>query len=165
MHTGRWLLLGGGVVVLLALVGIGAVGVLSDAQLDPEQTVELRSNGDVVTTVDVAVAETRAEREDGLSVYQPLDPGEGMLFIHDTERTQEYWMNGMSFGIDIVFIGDNCTITTIHHAEQPAAGETGREDKHRYSGVGKYVLEVPYNYTVDRVQPGDTVTFAGGCPA
>ena len=52
------------------------------------------------------------------------------------------------------------TITSIHHAERPAEGESGTEQHHQYAGEGQYVLEVNYGWTTARgIEVGDIVTF------
>jgi hypothetical protein len=63
-------------------------------------------------------------------------------------------MRRMAFPLDIVFVDANGTITRIHHAPT----ESDDEDLTRYRGTGKYVLEVPMNYTTERgIEEGDTV--------
>lgn len=105
-------------------------------------------------SVDVQVADTPRMRYVGLSATEELPPGEGMLFVHTTEDTQTYVMRGMEFPIDIVFIGADGEVTTIHHA--PA------DSDERYTGHAKYVLEVGLHET-DRVgiEVGDRVRIEG----
>ena len=83
-----------------------------------------------------------------------------MLFTYDSEGSHTYVMRGMSFGIDIVYIAANGTITRIHHAPEPPEGTDGED--YEYPGTGQYVLEVNYDWTTrhnvtegDRVELGD----------
>lgn len=119
-------------------------------------TVTIASEGEVVTEVEVRVADTYEKRYTGLSDTESLGPNEGMLFVHDDESQYAYVMRDMDFPLDILFVAENGTITRIHHAElEPNASEGGLT---RYRGVGKYVLEVPYGYTNETgVEEGDTV--------
>jgi len=39
-----------------------------------------------------------------------------MLFVHDETGKHAYVMRGMSFGLDIVFVAPNGTVTEIHEA-------------------------------------------------
>jgi hypothetical protein len=119
-------------------------------------TVTIASEGEVVTEVEVRVADTYEKRYTGLSDTESLGPNEGMLFVHDEESRHAYVMRDMDFPLDILFVAENGTITRIHHAElEPNASEGGLT---RYRGVGKYVLEVPYGYTNETgVEEGDTV--------
>ncbi|ELY72632.1 DUF192 domain-containing protein [Natrinema pallidum] len=106
--------------------------------------------------VDVAVADSGVERYTGLSDHDSLEPGNGMLFVHDEEREQTYVMRGMDFDIDIVFIDADREITTIHHARAPGPDEDGEEL--RYTGRGKWVLEVPRGYANETgIEVGDEV--------
>ena len=75
-----------------------------------------------------------------------------MLFVHGDAGNYAYVMRDMAFPIDIVFIGPDRHITTIHHAEVEEPPLT------RYRGYARWVLEVPYRWT-DRhgVAVGDRV--------
>lgn len=109
-------------------------------------------NGDPLAAVEGRVAATWREQYIGLSETDSLESGAGMFFLHDTEKERAYVMREMAFPIDIIFIDADGTITAIHHAEveEPPLTE--------YRGVGKYVLEVPYHWTVDNgIEVGDTV--------
>lgn len=108
-----------------------------------------------LATVEVRVADTRAKRWLGLSDTANLLAGEGMLFVHESEREREYVMRDMSFPLDIVFVGADERVTTIHHAPVP----DGDADR-RYGGRGKWVLEVPRGWTNDTgLNAGDRVTI------
>ncbi|MFB6101405.1 MAG: DUF192 domain-containing protein [Haloplanus sp.] len=120
-------------------------------------TVVIRDqNGTQLATVDVWVADTWTKRYVGLSRTDALEPGQGMLFVHDEEGNHAYVMRDMDFPLDMLFIAENGTITTIHHAPLPSA-RTGGDLEH-YSGRAKYVLEVPMGYTNETgVEVGDRV--------
>ncbi len=55
----------------------------------------------------VEVAKDDAGRIRGLSGRESLAPGQGMLFIFDTAGNHGFWMKGMKFPLDIVWIRDN----------------------------------------------------------
>ncbi|MBV0902612.1 DUF192 domain-containing protein [Haloarcula salina] len=112
----------------------------------PATTVAVRERGagEALGTVEVRIAETGTQRFVGLSETESLGPDEGMLFVHESEETHTYVMRNMSFPLDIIFVAENGTITTIHHAPTPPEGEQYSE---RYSGYGKYVLEVNRGWT------------------
>ncbi|WP_248895627.1 DUF192 domain-containing protein [Haloplanus halobius] len=114
-------------------------------------------NGTQLATVDVWIADSFTKRYTGLSDTTALEPGQGMLFVHDQEGNHAYVMRDMAFPLDMVFIAENGTITTIHHAPLPPEG-AGGNDLTRYSGRAKYVLEVPMGYTNEtRIDEGDRV--------
>jgi len=113
-------------------------------------------DGATLATVRVRVADTTAKRYTGLSETSSLAADEGMLFVHPSEGEHTYVMRRMDFPLDIVFVDANGTITTVHHA--PVPEETPSEDLVRYSGRGKYVLEVPMGFTDEHgVDVGDRV--------
>lgn len=115
--------------------------------------------GTTKAEVDAAVADTWLERHSGLSDHDSLDHGEGMLFVHAYERERTYVMRDMTFAIDIVFVGSDGEITTIHHARAPEPGEDGTDL--RYSGRAKWVLEVPRGYTNETgIEVGDEVVIS-----
>lgn len=134
------------VVALVAVAVAYGAGVI-DAGSDERATVTVRDeDGTRLATVRVRIADTWTERHEGLSGAESLDDGEGMLFVHDKSGTRAYVMRDMAFPLDIVFIGADGTITTVHHAPLPPEG-TPNNELTRYRGRGKYVLEVPYGYT------------------
>ncbi|MFC5971037.1 DUF192 domain-containing protein [Halomarina salina] len=111
-------------------------------------------------SVDVRIADDRVKRYAGLSYTDSLGEDEGMWFVHDGTDSRTFVMRGMSFGIDIVFVSANGTVTAIHHAEEPPEGVDG--ESLSYSGEGKYVLELPYEWTTDHgVTVGDCLDAAG----
>ncbi|WP_435196729.1 DUF192 domain-containing protein [Natronomonas sp. EA1] len=118
----------------------------------------LAENGTELGAVRVAIADTFQKRYTGLSETESLPENRGMLFTYDEEGNHTYVMRGMDFGIDIVYIGADGRITTIHHAPEPPEGADGNE--FRYPGRGQYVLEVNYNWTTRRgIEEGDRVVI------
>jgi uncharacterized membrane protein (UPF0127 family) len=51
----------------------------------------------------VEIANTDATRERGLMFRQAMDPGHGMLFIHDRQEPLAYWMKNTLIPLDILF--------------------------------------------------------------
>jgi len=118
-------------------------------------------SGDHLGTVDVRVADTATKRAIGLSRTDALGPDEGMLFVHEAEGRHRYVMRDMAFGLDIVFVDANGTITEIHHAD-PAGPITPELLLTRYAGEGRYVLEVTRGWTNETgVEVGDRVDVTG----
>jgi uncharacterized membrane protein (UPF0127 family) len=110
-----------------------------------------------LATVQVRIANTFQARYTGLSETDSLGPDEGMLFVHNEEAEYTYVMRDMAFPLDIIFVAENGTITTIHHAPLPPEG-TSESELQGYSGRGKYVLEVNRGWANRTgVSVGDTV--------
>ena len=110
--------------------------------------------GDSLATVETRVADGFAKQYVGLSETDELADDEGMLFVHDETGKHAYVMRGMSFGLDIVFVAPNGTVTEIHEAAPDSRPYT------RYAGTGRYVLEAPRGWSErNGVGPGDRLVF------
>ncbi len=55
----------------------------------------------------VEMAITKEAQEIGLAGHKRLEKNEGMLFIFPKKDFYGFWMKGMSFPIDIVWVNDN----------------------------------------------------------
>jgi len=117
-------------------------------------------DGEAKGSVTAAIADTGDKRLLGLSDAESLPEDGGMVFVYDAPRESlTYVMREMDFGIDIVYVDGDRTITRIHNAPEPGPNEDGEEQ--RYPGSGQYVLEVPYEWTDRRgVEVGDSLEFA-----
>jgi len=107
-----------------------------------------------LATVEARVADGFVKRYVGLSATDDLPGDRGMLFVHGDTAERAYVMRDMAFGLDILFVAADGTITVIHEAEPEARPFT------RYRGTGQYVLEVPRGWS-DRhgVETGDRLVF------
>jgi len=134
------------VIALLAVQTGAWVDVVGTGEYERTNVTAVDANGTELATADVRIADSHAKRYVRLSNTESLGPDEGMLFVHDDEDERAFVMREMVFPLDIVFVGANGTVTTIHHASLPADG-TGEGDLERYRGTGKYVLEVNRGWT------------------
>lgn len=152
-NTRSLLLLAVFVGALLALYSFHPPVTLLDPAEHERTTVTITDeDGSEIATVDVRVADTRDQRQVGLSRTDSLENGTGMLFVHSSSGTQTYVMRNMSFGLDIIFIDSDGTITEIVDAPAPP------DDDSPYRGTGQYVLEVPRGWSAEMgVGVGDTV--------
>lgn len=149
-------------VVALAAAMVVQLGVVATPWSEDQAEVRvLDDGGEPTAVVDVEIADTPADRYTGLSDHDSLADGEGMLFVHGSEDERTYVMRGMDFGIDIVFIGADREITAIHSAPEPGPGEDGGNQ--RYTGDGRWVLEVPIGYADENgIETGDEVEIETG---
>ncbi len=110
-------------------------------QVAPLQTTEITVGG-VPLTVELAVE--AADKSRGLGDRDGLEPGTGMLFVFDSASPRSFWMKGMRFCLDIIWI-ENGAIQGA--AESVCPDPAGTEDADRPSYVSpvpvSYVLEVP----------------------
>jgi len=61
--------------------------------------------GQNIFTIELAI--TEAEKEKGLGYRDSLAPNHGMLFPYDHSEKYSFWMKGMRFPIDILWIRDS----------------------------------------------------------
>ena len=94
-------------------------------------------------TIGAEIADTSPLQIRGLSYRDELLPGAGMLFVFDSHQVRSFWMRGMRFCLDIIWIDDGriagaaenvCPMPEVPEADLP-----------RYSSEVpvSFVLEVP----------------------
>lgn len=105
---------------------------------------------------EVQLADTVAERRQGLSGQDALENDEGMLFVFEEKGKHGFWMKDMKFSIDIIWIDENLTVI---HLEEGVSPDTFPES-FAPSVDAHYVLEV---YTgqaeAQGIDLGDRVTL------
>jgi len=67
----------------------------------------------------VEIAETNEEKARGLSGHKELLGNEGMLFVFEKGSADSFWMKGMTFPIDIIWIKDNKISYIVYDAPVP----------------------------------------------
>lgn len=95
----------------------------------------------------------------GLTKYNTLKDDQGMLFIFDKPGNHPFWMRGMKFPIDIVFISGDSVVATY---ENLPAAKTTDPNIPTYGGdvLADKVLEVSAGLvTKYNIKKGDKVTI------
>jgi hypothetical protein len=96
-------------------------------------------------SIEVEVVRTREEQARGLSERDSLAWGSGMLFPYERPAFVSFWMKGMRFDIDIVWIRDGRIVGIAGRVPYPpdpeAAPATARSPE-----LIDMVLEVPAGY-------------------
>ena len=64
-------------------------------------------------SVKVFIAQTSADREQGLSDIVALPQAVGVLFVFDTPGTYGFWMKGMHFPLDLIWIDSHQKIIGV----------------------------------------------------
>ena len=112
--------------------------------------------------IEVEVATTAAQSERGLGYRDALPADAGMLFdLHTTHRA-EFWMKGMRFALDMVWIGEDKRVASIT-ADIPPQPGVPDDQLLRYASDTpvRYVLEL--NADAARrlgLAPGSQLSFA-----
>ena len=65
------------------------------------------------------IADSEAERVQGLSGRSNVPPGSGLLFIFDRPERYGFWMKDMLISIDIIWLADDGTILEIEEGVSP----------------------------------------------
>ena len=102
--------------------------------------------------VNVVLARTRTEIEQGLSGRDPLARNEGMLFVFDKDDTYAFWMKDMKFSIDIIWLAVNGTVVDLAENVSPST----YPQSFRPKVPARFVLEVPAGFAREyMVRVGD----------
>lgn len=72
-------------------------------------------------TVQSSVARTVAERSRGLAGRTRMAEDEGMLFVFDQRGLYQFWMQGMLFPLDIIWIENGRVVDLMRGAPVPSS--------------------------------------------
>lgn len=143
----------------IALV-LGGVLLLLACACDPGALLGSNPDGWVEVKgrrVAVEIAETPEEQEKGLGERDSLAWGHGMYFEYDQPAFYAFWMKGMRFSIDIVWIRKGRIVDLDSHVpfEEGGNGPTLRP-----AVLADAVLEVPAGYAdAEGWHVGDRVRY------
>lgn len=106
----------------------------------------------------VELAVTPQEKERGLSWRKTLAPDHGMLFLYGNKGKFDFWMRGMQFPLDFIWISDKKIVDIAVNVPPPKGDEAPVQLAPKIP-VDK-ILELPAG-TVAKygIQAGDDVTF------
>lgn len=68
---------------------------------------------------EVEVADTMLKRAKGLSGRKTIEENKGMLFLFSKPTKQSFWMAGMNFPLDIIWINENKIIDISKNVQPP----------------------------------------------
>lgn len=85
----------------------------------------------------VTLADTPAERQQGLSGVESMRAEEGMLFVFEAEGDYMFWMKDMNFPIDILWINNDLEIVYIEENLSPDTYPT----RYGSTAPARFVLE------------------------
>ncbi|MGH8109750.1 MAG: DUF192 domain-containing protein [Arenimonas sp.] len=89
----------------------------------------------------VEVADTFEERQRGLMFRDELAKDTGMLFIHDIEEQQAYWMKNTHIPLDILYFDKDRKLVSAQE-RVPACSAGDRCPPYASEGPSLYVLEL-----------------------
>jgi uncharacterized protein len=94
-------------------------------------------SGRELCRIEAEPAVTPHELARGLMFRPYLPPRYGMLFIHDRDEVQHYWMKNVVIGLDMIFINGKNEVVHIHPDAEPH-DETAISSRY----PARYVLEI-----------------------
>lgn len=155
--------------VLVASAGPAVSGVAQSPNLPPwragfpeaRQTIEI-TVGSTPLVVDLAL--TPEQQQLGLGYRNGLEPGTGMLFVSSESSERTFWMKGMRFCLDIIWIEDSKIAGAAEGACPDPKGTPDAERQRFPSGQPvTYVLEVPAGWlAANGYGPGTPVEIPSG---
>lgn len=112
-------------VIILVLVIFGAIYVSFNQSLvgrwfpvtTSSAATLLRINS---TEISVEVADTPEERSQGLSGREKLASNSGMLFVFPEVNKYQFWMKGMKFSLDFIFIREGKVVDLLANIAPPS---------------------------------------------
>lgn len=142
----------------------------SEATITPVNNQEVTNNGVIRTNlktipvkilrlrVTAEVADTQESRSLGLGGREGLPEETGMLFVFDSEAKHSFWMKGVRFPIDIIWMDEDKEV--VHFVKNATPDSEGSLEIYTPPIGAKYVLEVAGG-TIDEfgVGLGNKATF------
>ena len=110
----------------------------------------------------VEIADDEAERARGLMFRDRMEAGHGMLFIHEQQGPQAYWMKNTRIPLDILYFDDDRTLVS-QQRDVPPCTLGNRCPSYASDAPARYVLELNAGEAARlQLQDGATITFGPG---
>lgn len=112
----------------------------------------------------IEIADDDAERARGLMFRDALPSGHGMLFIHDAEEPQAYWMKNTKIPLDILYFDDERKLVAQQRDVPPCSLGDGCPS-YPSDAAARYVLELNAGEAARlQLKDGDELRFGPGIP-
>ena len=131
-------------VSLVVLGMVGSISLLSMPYFNSLEAVKNKAEIKIDNQIIIAeVAHDEESRTKGLSGRESLNINEGMFFVFEEPGIYPFWMKGMKFPIDMVWIDSDNKIVNINENVPPEIG-VADENLAQYKSDGpiKRVLEL-----------------------
>lgn len=113
----------------------------------------------------VELAKDDAERARGLMFRDSMEQDHGMLFIHDAQEPQSYWMKNTKIPLDILYF-DNDRKLVSQQRDVPPCSLGDACPPYPSDAPARYVLELNAGQAERlKLQDGATLTFGPDIPA
>ena len=113
----------------------------------------------------VEIADDEAERERGLMFRDRMEADHGMLFIHEYEEPQAYWMKNTKIPLDILYFDNGRKLVAQQRDVPPCSAG---------NGCPSYPSKVPARYVLElnageatklKLENGAQLKFGNSIPA
>lgn len=94
------------------------------------------------TIINVEVADTAELRAKGLGGRASMDSQSGMLFVFPETKKYQFWMKGLSFPLDFIWITNGRVTDILKNIPMPSAGQSDQN-------LPVYEPVVPVNQMVE----------------
>jgi uncharacterized membrane protein (UPF0127 family) len=112
----------------------------------------------------VEVADDDAERARGLMFRDQLAPGTGMIFLHDREEPQAYWMKNTKIALDILYF-DSARKLVAQQRDVPPCSAGNACPPYPSNAPARYVLELNAGEAAKlKLQNGAELKFSSDIP-
>ena len=95
-----------------------------------------KPTGELLAKIDIELADTPERREIGLMGRPGLADDQAMLFVFEEVQPLSFWMENTIFSLDMIFVGADGTINTVHRNTIPYSRES-----YTSAAPGKFVIE------------------------
>ena len=114
-----------------------------------------KQNDEIITTIDIEIAEDDYERSLGLMYRYSMSDSIGMLFIMEEEVPQSFWMKDTYISLDIMYLNKDFEIVKIQKYTQPFSEQSIPSIE-----KAKYVIEVVGGFCdTKNINEGDFVKY------
>ena len=114
-----------------------------------------RTATDALAIIGIEVADDDQKRARGLMYRKSIPENGGMLFTHETEQIQSFWMKNTYIPLDIIFVNKERKIVTIHPNTRPM-----KEWSYASTEPAIYVVEVNAGFCArNNIRTGDKIDF------
>ncbi|WP_445227709.1 DUF192 domain-containing protein [Croceitalea sp. MTPC9] len=109
----------------------------------------------LLVNLDIEIAESDYETETGLMYRDSMEEKQGMLFIQDEFKVQNFYMKNTQISLDLIFIDENFKVVSFQENAKPF-DETSLSSQ----VPAKYVLEVNAGLAEKwLLEVGDSISF------
>lgn len=87
----------------------------------PEKKATLKINDSLLK---IEIADSKEKRNKGLSNREKIASDEGMLFVFERPDKYVFWMKGLSFPLDFIWINNDTVVDLLENIPQPTSGQS-----------------------------------------